>query len=167
MALVIRSSPINGAGCYTTESIKNGSRIVEYTGPRLSKDEADELYKDRDVTYLFGVGNGRTVIDGHGMAMFLNHSCAPNCETDEVRGRIWITAIRDIVAGEELVYDYNLYDGDLADPSPCHCGAPQCRGTMYSKEEIRRRERIARREARGQEASSRKTEAKRRRRRIA
>ena len=142
MALIIRSSPINGAGCYTTTAIKKRSRILEYTGPRMTKDEADVLYEDRDITYLFGIGNGDTVVDGYGMAAFLNHSCNPNCETDERDDRIFIFALRDIAPGEELVYDYNLYDGDLADPSRCYCGGANCRGTMYSPAEIKRRARL-------------------------
>ncbi|MBV9669787.1 MAG: SET domain-containing protein-lysine N-methyltransferase [Acidobacteriales bacterium] len=142
MGLIIRSSPINGAGCYTTAPIRKGARVLEYTGPRMSKEEADRLYEDRDITYLFGIGDGTTVIDGYGMAAFLNHSCDPNCETDERNGRIFIYAIRNIRAGEELVYDYNLYDGELDDPAQCYCGTSKCRGTMYSPEEIERREKL-------------------------
>jgi SET domain-containing protein len=112
VTLLIRSSAIHAAGCYTTGPIRNGARVVEYTGPRISKEQADEKYEHSPTTYLFGIGDGSTVIDGHGMAMFLNHSCDPNCETDEVRGRVWIKAIRNIAPGEELTYDYNLYDGD-------------------------------------------------------
>ena len=131
MSLIIRSSAIHAAGCYTTAPIKNGSYVVEYTGPRLSKDEADIKYENLPMTYLFGIGDGATVIDGHGTAMFLNHSCDPNCETEEKNGRVWIMAIRDIAAGEELVYDYHLYDGDEKD-GRCRCGAANCRGTMYA-----------------------------------
>jgi len=50
------------------------------------------------------------------MAMFVNHSCDPNCETDEEDGRIYIESIRDIAAGEELTYDYCLYDGQGDEP---------------------------------------------------
>jgi hypothetical protein len=46
-------------------------------------------------------------------------------------------ALRDIQAGEELTYDYCLYDGD--DESPCACGAKACRGTLYSNEEMEKR----------------------------
>jgi hypothetical protein len=84
------------------------------------------------------------VIDGHCMAMFINHSCDANSETSEVDGRVWITAIRNIAAGEEITYDYCLYDGGQ-DEAICNCGAATCRGTMYSKEEIRRRKAAARR----------------------
>lgn len=146
MALIIRSSAIHAAGCYTTAPIKKNTRIVEYTGPRITKQEADEKYEHSPTTYLFGIGDGSKVIDGHGMAMFINHSCDPNCETTEVRGRIWITAIRSIAAGEELTYDYNLYDGD-EDDAACNCGAANCRKSMYSPEELRRRTRAAKRGA--------------------
>lgn len=147
MGLIIRSSAIHAAGCCTTAAIRNNRCILEYDGPKLSKVEADIRYADNPVTYLFGVGNGKTVIDGHCMAMFLNHSCDPNCETDERRGHIYIRAIRDIEAGEELTYDYNLYDGEEED-NLCNCGAAICRGVMFSPAEIMKRERARRRKER-------------------
>ena len=146
MGLIVRSSDIHAAGCYTTTRIPKGKRVAEYTGPRLPKDEADLLYESRPITYLFGLGDGSMVIDGHGTAMFINHSCDPNCETDEEDGRIWIKAIKNIPAGAEITYDYCLYDGG-DDPQECNCGARACRGTMYSEEEIRRRRKQARAKA--------------------
>ena len=142
MALIIRSSAIHAAGCYTTTPIAKGRHVAEYTGPRLSKAEADKAYETSPITYLFGLGDGEIVIDGHCMAMFINHSCDPNCETTEVRGRVWIKSIRPIAAGEEITYDYCLYDGG-DDEAICNCGAKKCRGTMYSRQEIRRRKRAA------------------------
>jgi SET domain-containing protein len=155
MGLIIRSSSIHAAGCYTTSFIANDTQVIEYTGPRISKDLADEWYQDSPTTYLFGLGDGAVVIDGHGTAMFINHSCDPNCETDEIDGRVWIKAIRDIAAGEELVYDYNLYDGD-EDPATCNCGSEQCRKTMYSVDEIKRREKAAKRAAKKKAAARKK-----------
>jgi len=144
MGLIIRSSAIHAAGCYSTTAVRKGTRVAEYTGPRLSKDEADSANEESPITYLFGLGDGSIVIDGHCMAMFINHSCDPNCETREIRSRVWITAIRDISPGEEITYDYCLYDGG-DDEASCNCGATNCRGTMYSPEEIRRRKAAARR----------------------
>ena len=142
MGLIIRSSAIHAAGCYTTTRIAKGRRVAEYTGPRITKDEADSLYEDSLVTYLFGLGDGSVVIDGHCMAMFINHSCDPNCETDEVDGRVWITAIRNIAPGEEITYDYCLYDGG-DEQQLCNCGTRHCRGSMYSREELRQRKKAA------------------------
>ncbi|MHB1935670.1 MAG: SET domain-containing protein [Acidobacteriaceae bacterium] len=146
MGLIVRSSSIHAAGCYTTTPIAKGTRVVEYTGPLIDKEEADRRYEDKPITYLFGIGDGSKVIDGHGIAMFINHSCDANCETEEIDGRVWIMAIRDIDAGEELCYDYCLYDGG-EEEAPCNCGAKKCRGSMYSAEELRRRKRLAQRQA--------------------
>lgn len=140
--LIIRSSSIHAAGCYTTKSIKKGARVCEYDGPRFTKEAADDRYRDRFVTYLFSCGETGTVIDGFGTAMFINHSCAPNCETEEDEGRIFVRAIRDITAGEELTYEYNLYDSDDAE-GDCYCGTAKCRGTMFSETEVKRRAKVA------------------------
>ncbi len=136
--LIIRSSSIHAAGCYTLRPIQKGEKVCEYDGPRFSKDDADERYKDRDITYLFSFGEENTVIDGFGTPMFINHCCSPNCESEEDDGRIFISAIRDIAAGEELTYEYNLHDSD-DEKGDCYCGAPNCRGTMFSGAEIKRR----------------------------
>jgi SET domain-containing protein len=145
--LLIQSSAIHAAGCITLDPIRRGQRILEYDGPRLSKSLADIRYAERIVTYLFGVGDGDEVIDGFGTGMFLNHSCNPNCESEDIYGRVFVIACRDIAAGEELVYEYNLYDSDNDDVADCYCGAPQCRGTMYSDREIKRRARAHARKA--------------------
>ena len=136
--LIIRSSEIHAAGCYTTRAIRKGRRVCEYTGPRMSKAIADEAYEGRSVTYLFGYGEKDMVIDGFGTPMFMNHCCAPNCETEEQDERIFVIALRDITEGEELTYEYNLYDSD-DDRQDCFCGAPNCRGTMFSVAEFARR----------------------------
>lgn len=136
--LVIRSSAIHAAGCYTLDPIRKGQKICEYDGPRMEKAVADERYAERYVTYLFGYGSGDRVIDGFGTAMFINHCCSPNSETEEIDERIFMCALRDIEAGEELTFEYNLYDSDDA-RQDCYCGAANCRGTMFAKEEVARR----------------------------
>ncbi len=139
--LITSSSDIHAAGCFTLENVPKGTVVLEYTGERITKEEGDRRYDGRSFTYLFGVGNGKIVIDGHGMAMFINHSCDPNCEVDEVAGRIFIKTRRNLKAGDELTYDYWLYDGD--DDAPCHCGSKRCRDSMYSPGEIKRMKRLA------------------------
>jgi len=139
--LITRSSDIHAAGCFTLEDIPRGTVVLEYTGERITKDEGDRRYEGRSFTYLFGVGNGDIVIDGHSMAMFINHSCKPNCEIEEIDQRIFVKTLRNLKAGEELTYDYWLYDGD--DEAPCSCGARTCRGSMYSPKEMKRMQRLA------------------------
>ena len=64
------------------------------------------------VTNLFGFGEDGDVIDGFGTEMFLNHSCDPNCETNEINNRIWILAIRDIAPDQSPILRFG---GDSTD----------------------------------------------------
>ncbi len=137
----VRRSPIAGLGAFALDPIAAGARLVEYTGERISNAEADRRYDDekqqRPHTVLFIVDR-RTVIDagvGGNEARFINHSCDPNCESVIEGGRVYIDALRDINPGEELTYDYKLtrdgpYRRELAERYACHCGSPDCRGTM-------------------------------------
>src|SRR5215469_17313408 len=145
MGLIVKSSSLHGAGVYTTAPIKKGQHVLEYTGPRLTAKACEGMYADTEVTYLFAMDDGDTIIDGFGMAAFVNHACDPNCETDQIDNRIWIIALRDIAAGAELTYDYNIYDADPGDLSTCHCGSSNCRGTMLCEEEVERHKRVLRR----------------------
>jgi len=155
--LIIRSSDIHAAGCFTLDPISKGTRLLEYTGERITKAEGDDRYDGRPFTYLFGIGDGEVVIDGHGMAMFVNHSCDPNCETDEEDGKVFIASIRAIAPDEELTYDYWLYDGD--DEAPCYCGSKKCRGSMYSPEELRKKQRAEARKKKQAELATKKNGA--------
>jgi SET domain-containing protein len=161
--LIVRSSKIHEAGCYTTAPIRKGKLVIEYTGPRISNREGERRYKHREHTFLFGMDDRKTLIDGYGMAAFINHSCDPNCETDQIKGKVWIIAARDIAAGEELAYDYNLYDGD--GPAPCYCGSANCRGTLYEegrdpsgKKERKKRSKGKKKQTRARDQKRRKME---------
>lgn len=140
-----RRSKIHGRGVYAIAPIKKGTRIIEYLGERISHAEADRRYarKEDGHTFLF-IASSRTVIDagvGGNDARFINHSCAPNCETVIEGGRVFIDAIRDIKPGEELGYDYQLTWESTDDPEElalyaCRCGAKRCRGTMLDREPL-------------------------------
>ncbi len=137
----IRASPIQGRGAFALRRIRKGTRLIEYTGERITPAEADERYDDDAMasphTFLFTV-NKRTVIDaavGGNEARFINHSCDPNCEAVDDHGRIFIEAVRTIQPGEEITYDYHLerpgpYRAEWARRYACRCGAKNCRGTL-------------------------------------
>ena len=138
---VVRRSRIHGRGVYATQPIAKGTRVIEYLGDRITNAQADQRYELRPQhdghTFLFVVDN-RICIDagvGGNAARFINHSCAPNCETLIENGRVFIEAIRAIEPGEELGYDYQLTWESTDDPAElalfdCHCGAAECRGSM-------------------------------------
>ena len=148
----VRTSRIHGRGVYATRAIKSGERIVEYKGERISWKEADRRPPsdpdDPNHTFLFALDDGKRVIDaavGGNSARWINHSCDPNCETEESEdGRVFIQAMRDIRRGEELFYDYGLVVDERITPSlkkdyECRCGARDCRGTMLALPKPRRR----------------------------
>jgi SET domain-containing protein len=137
MTVEVLNSPIHGRGCFAGKNITAGARILEYTGRHISLKEANERYWERPTTYLFALNDG-TVIDGLGIASFVNHSCDPNCRAEEDDGRVWICSLRDIKVGEELTFDYKLKNSGLMS-MPCRCGSRNCRGSMFSAEELKRR----------------------------
>jgi hypothetical protein len=71
---------------------------------------------------------------------------------------VWIRAIRKIEPGEEITYDYCLYDGGV-DEAFCNCGARDCRGTMYSAKEVKRRKSSAGKSAKKKKQTHRRTRA--------
>jgi uncharacterized protein len=152
----LRRSSIAGRGAFATRPIKKGTRIIEYTGERISNAEADRRYDEDKMsshhTFLFTL-NRRTVVDaavGGNESRFINHSCSPNCEAVIEDGkRIYIEALRDIEVGEELAYDYQYErtaDHTEADERfyACRCGAPGCRGTILAPKKPKKKNRVSR-----------------------
>jgi hypothetical protein len=140
---VVRASPVHGKGVFATRPIAAGERIVEYRGERISWDEATHRAEERggpvNHTFYFSLHDGR-VIDGGSRgneARWINHACSPNCEAYEDEGRVYIHALRDIEAGEELNYNYALIYEERHTPAvkrlfACRCGTAGCTGTMLA-----------------------------------
>ncbi|XP_014816892.1 PREDICTED: histone-lysine N-methyltransferase 2B-like [Calidris pugnax] len=98
------------------------------------------LVEDREKVKREGIGcymfriDEAEVVDAtmHGSAArFINHSCEPNCYSRvihvEGHKRIVIFALRRILRGEELTYDYKFPIEEPAAKLPCNCGAKRCR----------------------------------------
>src|SRR5437763_14555354 len=135
----VRKSGVHGRGVYAAQFIPENARIIEYTGERVSWEAAPDDKNDPH-TFNFGLENGDVINPeiGGNDARWINHSCNPNCEAIEEDDRVFIYAIRDIEAGEELFYDYALeIDEPITEESKkefvCHCGSSNCRGTMLGR----------------------------------
>jgi len=146
----VRHSKIHGRGVFATRKIRKGAQIIEYRGRRIAWDDAlKQPDTDPDNpfhTFFFSLDDGRVIDAGvrGNAARWINHSCSPNCETEEDDDcRVYIYAKRDIEAGEELTYDYKLsIDGRLTKAErvflECRCGMKRCRGTMLDPKKPRR-----------------------------
>jgi SET domain-containing protein len=109
-----------GLGLFALEPIAKGTRIIEYTGPRITNEE----FERREGKYFFGI-NSKWTIDGSprsNIARYINHSCRPNAEALISGGRVWIWSRKKIKAGEEIAYDYGKdYFEDIIKPMGCRC----------------------------------------------
>ena len=142
-----RQSAIHGNGVFASAPIAKGERVIRYKGLLRTHAEVDRVYADEldtGHTFLFTL-NDKYVIDANvdgNDARWINHSCDPNCEATWLedggkkrKDKIFIEAMRDISAGEELTYNYGIV---LAEPHTaklkklwaCRCGSKYCTGTM-------------------------------------
>jgi uncharacterized protein len=138
-----RKSKVHGKGVFATAPIAEGQHLIEYLGQRIDWPEALRRHphdpQQPNHTFYFALEGGDCLdANVHGNdARWINHSCAPNCEADELHGRVFIKALRNIAKGEELFYNYGLviddkYTKKLKAEYACWCGAPTCRGTMLA-----------------------------------
>ncbi|XP_072928573.1 histone-lysine N-methyltransferase SETMAR isoform X1 [Hemitrygon akajei] len=159
---VFRTSK-KGWGLQTLEPIKKGRFVCEYGGEIISFLEARRRIQCQnldDMNYIIAVrehlSSGEVlqmfVDPTHtgNVGRFLNHSCDPNLymvpvRVDSIIPRLALFAARDIVAEEELSYDYsgrfnNLLKEDSDKESsggptlalkPCYCGAQTCTGYLH------------------------------------
>lgn len=143
--IVIKKSKIHGTGVYASRDILKGTKVIEYVGEKITKEESDRRAKlhferhlkdkeNKGAIYIFELDDTYD-LDGYvdwNPAKYINHSCEPNCETENEDGRIWIVAIRDIKKDEEITYNYG-FDLENYDEHPCFCGTKSCPGYIVDK----------------------------------
>ena len=143
----VKQSEVHGKGVFAVTDIPKNTKIIEYTGERISWKVAEERHphdpKQPNHTFYFGLEDGSTIDAKYGgnEAMWINHSCKPNCQAlEEDFGkttRVFLYAKKKIKKGEELFYDYGLVVDEkmtkqLKKDYECRCGAKHCRGTMLA-----------------------------------
>jgi SET domain-containing protein len=134
-------SGVHGRGVFAARDLPKGTCVMEYKGERLTKREGNRRTEEQWETgrvYTFELSR-RVDLDGSpewNVARLANFSCDPNCESENDGGRrIWIKALRDVAAGEEITYDYNF---PLVEPPPkCRCGSAKCRGYIVGSDHVK------------------------------
>ena len=139
-----KKSSLHGLGLFAFANIKKGEQVIEYIGDKVTKKEGDkradkqikraQKNKKNGMVYVFEL-NKKYDIDGgvaRNFARFINHSCDPNCEVEITDNRIWISSIKQIKKGAELLYNYGYpFDSDFEEHI-CKCGSKKCVGYILS-----------------------------------
>ena len=141
---IIKDSHIQGFGLFDKKTIPKGTRILEYEGKRVLKENliADLVAGLTTLRYVMNLTE-TTVIDAEregNDARFINHSCKPNCIIYFFDNTPYIYALQEIPIGNELSFDYqmgttnpeSLTEQQKRDILPCNCGSKNCRGTLLS-----------------------------------
>jgi len=132
-----------GFGLRANKTMWPGEFVFEYIGEVIDERTFRRRmiqYDDEGIKhfYFMSLTKGEFVdaTKKGNLGRFCNHSCNPNCVVDKwVVGdklRMGIFVSREIKAGEELVFNYNV-DRYGADPQPCYCGEPNCTGYIGGK----------------------------------
>uniref|UniRef100_A0A182VPX2 Histone-lysine N-methyltransferase n=1 Tax=Anopheles minimus TaxID=112268 RepID=A0A182VPX2_9DIPT len=141
--LQVRNFASKGFGLVALEDLQNGQFVIEYVGEVINTAEFDRRVKAmqtaKEENYYFLTVEPDLTIDAGAkgnVSRFINHSCEPNCETQkwtigETRV-IGLFAIKDIRAGDELTFNYNLESLGNS-KQVCLCGAEKCSGYIGEK----------------------------------
>jgi SET domain-containing protein len=138
-----RRSEVHGTGVFALSEFAAGEQIIEYVGEIISMQEAIRRHphdpQNPNHTFYFHLDDAHVIdaLYGGNASRWINHSCRPNCEPQDVQGRVFIHALRPIWKGEELTFDYDLFSDEPMTPAlraqyACHCGAKKCRGSLLA-----------------------------------
>ena len=125
--LAIRESKIHRRGVYALERIPARRKVIEYTGEKISRRETKRR-GDGDITYLFTLDDYWTLDGAFGGsgAEIINHSCEPNAF---LRDREMV-ALTCIEPWQQITFNYNTTEYDMAQPFACQCGSRSCAGEI-------------------------------------
>lgn len=130
----VKSSGIHGTGVFARAAIPEETRVLEYVGERVNKEES-LLRREDGNPFVFTLTDDIDIDGAVGCnpARFINHSCAPNCESRLEDEHIWVYTLRDLQPGEELTFNYG-YDLEDYEEHQCLCGTKECVGFMVAEE---------------------------------
>lgn len=128
MKLVVRSTGKYGRGVFAAEAIPKGVVIHVLAGERMTLDEFVSCIScgGERLDDPLQIGR-RTYLDLDDFSRLFNHGCDPNAG---LRKTSELFALRDIRAGEEIVYDYSATIAPTIWAMRCLCGAASCRKTL-------------------------------------
>jgi SET domain-containing protein len=143
----VYQSRVHGKGVFALCHMAAGETVIEYVGEVITMAEAQRRHphdpSNPEHTFYFHIDDARVIdgLYGGNDSRWINHSCRPNCEPVEIKGRIFIQTRRQVWRGEELTFNYGLVSDEpitdaLKAKYACRCGAKKCKGTMLAEAEL-------------------------------
>ncbi len=133
-----RKSGTQGWGIFARADIRKSERLAIFGGKIMLIDEMYQLPGNMQgytmqIEDRFVLGPAGTISED---TDFFNHSCDPN---SGFKGQIFLVAMRDIRAGEEITFDYAMtvsesVGSDMVFEMVCTCGSPRCRKTITEQD---------------------------------
>lgn len=125
MKIALHVSP-HGKGVVATESIAAGELVLNFAGPIVHRSQLPVPYERVPDRYLqidqeLYLGASGDLDD------FVNHSCDPNTGIRIDGSQVYLRALRPIVIGEEITYDYSTTMDEDDWEMDCACNASHCR----------------------------------------
>ena len=112
--VAVRLRSDNQRGLFVLRPVRKDEILITYDGPVF----------DYSTRYSIQIDEDRHIDGTPESNACLNHSCTPNTFVDW-KG-LFLRALRDIAAGEELTCNYLTTDWELHEKFVCTCGAPSC-----------------------------------------
>lgn len=112
-----------GRAIIASRNISRGERILKISGPIIRKPQ--DIEKVELKSHLIQI-NDSAYYDPIAPGRFINHSCEPNTI---LSGTI-VMAIKDILGGEEITFDYSTTMDDESYTLDCLCATKSCRGVI-------------------------------------
>jgi uncharacterized protein len=116
-----------GNGIFAREPVKQGELLAVFGGAVYQPDTFAAL-PERERSLSIQVEEDLFLVPQLiGEGDYVNHSCDPNAG---LSGQIVLVAMRNILPGEEVCFDYAMSDTAPYDEFACQCGAANCRGRV-------------------------------------
>lgn len=119
--ITLGESLIHNLGIIAKKDIKKGEAIFTIKG-QLKFVKATNIKMALYGANWIGIEK-HTWIKPIGYGRYINHSCNPNAG---IKGRVIVTALKDIKKGEEVTIDYSITEINKLWYMRCHCGGRDC-----------------------------------------
>jgi len=120
----IIESPGRGHGVIINRNYIRGEFVMNFTGDKTHINDIEDFTHYLQITPELFISPSGNADD------FVNHSCDPNCALYFENDGLVLRAIKDIVGGEELSFDYGTIMFSEPTEFQCECGSSKCRGMI-------------------------------------